>query len=250
LDQIARSEFARTHKLDANSFEFAYWDLPAVARAAKSTTAMAFGVPHACCDELLGAITGAGLTALSLDAEPCALARSCRDAAPPESLHVILDLGWESSRSALVHQGALIYYRRMAGFGLSRLHAAVQQQLGLSEDVVDHLLGPTSEPRELGEQIRRLVRGHFDSVAAELHDALAYAAHQYPDSSAQHLILTGGGACIDGVADMLSTRLRLAPAVVAHPAAMLSLGLASFGETAQARRISDSEARASRGQAA
>src|SRR5439155_3197661 len=114
LHEIAQAEFARTHKLDPGTFEFAWWDLPAPARAAKATHALGIGVAHSCCDELMSAMTAAGLCTLALDGEACALARACAElvqrpaGGSPAELAVVLDRGWESTPSVLLYQASVV----------------------------------------------------------------------------------------------------------------------------------------------
>ena len=44
FDQIARMEFARVHKCEANSFELSYWDLPTPAPDPRSHTGGRSGI--------------------------------------------------------------------------------------------------------------------------------------------------------------------------------------------------------------
>src|SRR5205823_1634380 len=143
--------------------------------------------------------SGAGLGAVALDGEACALARACGQlVSASDGLAVVLDIGWESIRSVLLYQGAVVYCRRMSGYGLSRLHRAAQEQFELSPDVVEHLISRATSSTdqseqftELADQVQRLTRSHFDAVSAEVLDALAYASHQYPDAAAGTVLLAG-----------------------------------------------------------
>ena len=60
LDDIARAEFVRSLKVESEALEFAYWDLPAPARAAKATHVMAVGCRHADCEPTIDAFESAG----------------------------------------------------------------------------------------------------------------------------------------------------------------------------------------------
>ena len=118
VGQIARQEFARALKQEANSFEFAFWDLPLPARAAKATHVLAAGCPIAQSEPLLAAFDAAGLSICAMDVESCALARACAPAlAPPEQITAILEIGSESARLSIVHQGMIAYCRRLDALG-------------------------------------------------------------------------------------------------------------------------------------
>ncbi len=135
IDQIARAEFARMHKCDAANLELSYWELPAAARASKTTQVMAIGLSHADADPWLDMLAAAGLWIRAVDAHTSALGRACfplaisANAATASAITGILDLGFGAAVLALMKNGLVIYERRIAEGGLALLHQAIARQI-------------------------------------------------------------------------------------------------------------------------
>lgn len=223
LDEIARAEFVRSLKVESESLEFDYWDLPAPARAAKATHVMAVGCRHADCDPVIDAFESAGFDLRAIEVEACALTRACfAISAPPNEITAITDIGWRAVRLFVVHQGVVSYQRSLAGFGMERLHAALADQFdvrGAGSEVIDEVLrrvtlGSVAGNREsdlaaANPEARRVLRSHFDSVAAEVITSLSYTSHQYPDAAVSRLVICGGGASLAGLPEYLSAQLKM-----------------------------------------
>src|SRR5262249_26290258 len=126
LDQLARVELARVHKLEPGSFELACWDLPAPARAGDATHMMAAACPHADADRLLGAIESAGLRVVALDIKPWALTRACAAVGSADGTTVLLDVGEEGALLTAVRQAAPVYERMMRDGGTATLRGRFQ----------------------------------------------------------------------------------------------------------------------------
>ena len=253
LDEIARTEFARSLKVESEALEFGYWDLPAPARAAKATHVMAVGCRHADCEPTIDAFESVGFDLRAIEVEACALTRACfAISAPPNEITAIADIGWRAVRLFVVHQGVVSYQRSLAGYGMERLHAALADQFDVrgSTDVIDQVLRrltlktvPGQRASDLAvanPEARRVLQSHFDSVAAEVITSLSYTSHQYPDAAVSRLVVCGGGASLGGLAEYLNAQLKMStisaragdllrvgdPALAADPALTLAIGLA------------------------
>ena len=216
FEQIARQEFARSVKQDMQSFEFAFWDLPLPARAAKATHVLAVGCTTAQSEPMLEGFDAAGFSVCAIDVEACALARACAPLlAPPEQITAILEIGWSSSRLSIVHRGIISYCRRLAGTGISTLRQSMAQQLELPDEVVEHLLndgGALSGKHDengVANQSRRAICAHADALIGEVTTSLSYAAHQYPDAAVSRVLLAGGGTMIPGISDYFAAQLGM-----------------------------------------
>jgi len=219
FEQIARMEFARALKQDAESFQFAYWDLPAPARAVKATHVMAVGCATAQSEPVLEGFSSARLSVVAVDVEACALARACKPLlAPPEQITAILDVGWQSARLSIVLQETISYWRSLDGMGLGALRKSMAQQLDVPDEVVEHLINDTGTvASKLGDegagsvaiQARRAVSAHADALIAEVMTSLSYAGHQYPDAAVSRVLLVGGGAMSAGIADYFGAQLGM-----------------------------------------
>ena len=256
LDQIARMELARIHKCQPQSFEMAYWDLPAAARAKDTATAMAAACTHAHADLLLDAFEKEGLDVQALDIHACALARACEPlVSAGDNITGLLDIGWESVQLVLLYQGVVVYERTLREMGVGPLAGVMKEQFDLDADTVEALLdevgfGPDAKEAEGAWQSFEAVQGtgaaHLDLMVDELRGPFSYAAHQYPDVTVERLLVVGGGASIPGLKEHAASALGMgvqavaprdvadcAPAVVeecGQPVLMASIGLASFFE--------------------
>jgi type IV pilus assembly protein PilM len=216
FDQIARQEFARSLQLDSAAIEFAYWDLPAPARAAKATHVMAVGCALAESEPLLDQFAGAGLCVSAVDVQGCALARACAPLlAPPEQITAILDIGWEAARLTILYRQTISYWRSLQGMGVAALRSSLSKQLDVPDEVVDHLLHESAsisrefENAGLSMQARRAISVHCDALISELTTSLSYAAHQYPDAPVSRVLLAGGGAFLPGLVDYFHAQIGL-----------------------------------------
>jgi Tfp pilus assembly PilM family ATPase len=251
LDQIARMEFARVHKCEANSFELSYWDLPIPARAAKGTQAMAVAYPHSAADRYLDLVETSGLDVIAVESAASAITRSCSPFTEIGTT-AVLDLGHSSALLALTQSATLIYERRMPDAGLNRLSAALRKQLDLADEEIDYLISVggfgQADDRRCADQFaaaRRLLVAHFAPLINDLRLTFTYAEQQYPQAPVKLLLLVGGGATIPALdsyfreslgVDVRTVKasdvLECTPDLIdrATPAVMMAAGLAEFVE--------------------
>jgi len=137
IDQIARAEIAREHKLSPSAFELAMWDLPRPARAGEATYAMATACPHDAAEALLTHFDGAGLAIEALDSRCVALARAAGPLVSSGAA-AILDVSWTGASLVILTGGTIVYERRFAG--MARLHEMLREELGAAPELADHLL--------------------------------------------------------------------------------------------------------------
>jgi len=231
LDQIARAEFARSVKAESDPFEFAYWDLPAPARATKSTHVMGVGCRHADAEPIVEALELAGFDVAAIDVEATALTRACASVlAPPHEITALVDIGYSAVRLFVIHQGVVTYRRALAGNGMRALRQSVADQINVKDDpaVLDYVLeqvsleehatrdtttkdgGSSSGSSSVAiEQTKRVVCAHLDGVLAEVTTSLSYTAHQYPDAPVRRVLVTGGGASMPGLPQYLGSKLNI-----------------------------------------
>ncbi|MCY2930987.1 MAG: hypothetical protein NTV86_16165 [Planctomycetota bacterium] len=197
LDVLARTELARMHKRSPESFEMTCWDLPAPARAANSTFVMAAGLVHTDAAALMDAFEGQGFDVECLTTHAAAVTAACGPLlAKPGGLAAILDLGWVSARVLLMHQTVVVYERALGEFGL----AGLAGRLGGAPGAEGRLWaeGVSGKP-----DVSTPVKTHFQRLAGELRIALSYLANQYSDAELAGLYLTGGGAGLPGLCELL-----------------------------------------------
>ena len=256
LEQIARMEIARAHRLAPDSFEMGCWDLPAAARATKQTPVMAVACTHADAAAVLDPFEAEGLHVRALDVRPAALARACAPLLRADAAGItgIVDLGWSAATLSLMHRGVAIYGRTLGDSGIGKLYLTLAARLGLETDVIDYLLadsglggaaGATASQRDGGTPAAApapatprakaatdaagLIAAHFEAAVHELRVSLSYAQHQYPDTPLSRLLVVGGGGCIRGVTEHLHRSLGIS-ARAASPADLAACSPAVAGQ--------------------
>ncbi|MFO8012815.1 MAG: hypothetical protein R6X20_05850 [Phycisphaerae bacterium] len=255
VDDIARSELARTHGYDPAAAEMVSWDLPPSSRARDITQMMAVALPHGVADALLDAFDGTRLEVAVLDTPMAATIRACRPLLPAEGVTAVLTIGWDWALLLLWLDGTVIYRRLMPENSLRCLTAAVARNLDLPADAVDCVLeevglsdrapddGATPLPLDA---LRTIVRKPINATAEAVRAAFAYAAQMYAGSGAAGVLVTGPAAAVPGATDHLASRLDMdvrtvapgdvvdaAPAAAReaeHPALTPAVGLAMYSE--------------------
>jgi type IV pilus assembly protein PilM len=255
LDQLARMEMARNFRCPPDSFELAWWELPAGARPARGLSAMGVAIPHSKADPLLDTFEAARFDIAAMDVDPSALVRACSKMLATNGLTAIFDLGWAPASLTLIHRGVVTFSRKLTEVSLGALQDELCRRLSIESDVTEFLLaeigvrtGSTAvntqhgEAVELPDEGRRLVATFAETIVRELSLSFDYAAHLYPDSPVSKLLLVGGGAKLGGLQERLAAALSVdvelaSPATLAEcdpgllsicasPAMTLALGLA------------------------
>jgi Tfp pilus assembly PilM family ATPase len=251
LNQIARMEYARLQKCAPDALEMGYWPVPAGPRSHQANRVMAVGCLHREIEPLLETFESEGLRVVGLDAEPCAFARACTTRFAGQSgLTGLLDFGWNSSRLAVIYQGAIVFSRVLSDSGLASLFKSLEKHLALDTVMAEQVLrehgvkAPAAEADDPIADARHAIKAHFDAMLQELTLSFSYATQQYPDASLERVLVAGGGAHLGGAVERLTELLdaecvALAPIAVAgfspalappcaSPALTLALGLAQF----------------------
>jgi Tfp pilus assembly PilM family ATPase len=225
IEQIAHSELARLSRLEVGTFEMSTWDLPAPARASASasTHLMAVALRHADAEQVLDAMATEGAEVVALDVNAWALARAAAAAhpaganPPTEGITAVLDIGQETALLVLLHEGLVVYQRRLAEAGTAAMRRALCARFNVEErfselvlegaaDTHDNAVGADAE---LALGLRALVAKYVEGIVPDLEASFAYAAHHYA-TEVQKLLVVGGGARIPGLVGYLGRRLGAA----------------------------------------
>ena len=171
-------------------------------------------------DRYVGACRKAGITLVGIDLEAFALLRSL--AAPPEvepedadERHalVAVSVGHERSTFA-VSDGRICEFTRVLDWGGGALDVAIARELGLTPMTAEPVkralsLGPAAGELPEGvteEQLpkaREAVRRQIQSFARELVSSLQFYQNQPGSLGIGEIVLTGGTAHLDGLAEEL-----------------------------------------------
>lgn len=226
VEEIARLELERSVRGEPQPMEMAIWDLPTPARARDATHVMAVACRRGDAESLLTLFDPVGLEVVALDVHAAALTRAMhRWLSPGQDIAAAVDLGWSTARVVVWHQQTVVYERTLADLGLGAIAAELTAQVQLPPDVADNLL----REMELGgadvaamgrrssgamHDARSIVTARFSTLAQEVARSIDYASHQYPAATGRRLVLTGAGAGIPGLAQLVHHGASLEPAVI------------------------------------
>lgn len=151
-------------------------------------------------------LTEAGLTPSTIDVDAFALNNAFERSYPGllGGLVALVNVGNETTNVNLVDDGVPILVRDVP-FGSRRLREALQRERGLTADQADAIL----IGREDGAQLRALVEDKVDELAVGIERAAAFIAAQSGGSGVGRVFVSGGGACVPGLADALGQRLGI-----------------------------------------
>lgn len=220
--QIAAAEMARIHRCDPQEVEVAFWNLPI--STGLGTSVLAAACLHQDAEALLDPLEAHGLLVQALDIRGWALARAIADwGKVADNITAAVDLGWDASTFVLLHEGTLVYQRTLETSGLQNLADSIQSEHGFTAEVIEHVLyelgcetDRCSEPgnARLHTAVAHQIEAHTEAIAHELNLSMQYASDQYPDADLQHLLLTGNGVVIPGLAEQLGQLLDTTVVVV------------------------------------
>ena len=171
IDQLARAEFARRHKLDAHGFELSYWALPA---SGQSLHVMAVGCETGPTDEAIVALESAGLLVAGVDDSTRALGRVLASVPTLATVRVGARLDAWGASIVVLHHGTVLYMRSPNGLVLGR-------------DAIEH-----------AEAAQRL--------AGEIDACVAFARHRSRSHAPASVSVLGQAAQNDVLMDMLGQR--------------------------------------------
>lgn len=205
IDMLARSELARMHKCDAQSFEMTSWQLPSPARAANTTFVMGAACTHADADSLLDCFESEGFRVERLEIQSQAVARACGPLLNTSTgLAGILDLGWTAPRLVLLYNGVIIYQRKLPKSAYGEMVGGLAGELGIDAAQVEKMLttADTAQPRP--QAVDACLERYVAGIIEEMRIPLSYVSNQYPDAASDRLLLVGGAARLDGLARRLA----------------------------------------------
>jgi type IV pilus assembly protein PilM len=167
-------------------------------------------------DRYVGACRKAGLTVVGIDHEAFALLRSLSaspadETTAPEAALVAVAIGHDRSTFA-VSDGRVCEFTRVLDWGGGALDSAVAHALDLSPSQAEPIKrtlslagGPTPEglTEEQAEAAREAMRRQVQTFARELVSSLQFYQGQPGSLGIGEIVLTGGTAHLDGLADEL-----------------------------------------------
>ncbi|GJQ30591.1 MAG: hypothetical protein HBSAPP03_24750 [Phycisphaerae bacterium] len=204
IEQIARMEMARAHRVDPASFELALWDVPPPARARDGCHAIGVGLASAAIDPFLAMLDAHGLTVIALDVRSLALARATAPLHDPDGMTCIVDASWDGLGVVVVHQGIVVVDRVVDGVAWGDVCARAATRLGLSSFAAHDALAGASEGMPRSVSVRSMATEYFERLVPEVERSMTYITHRYPDVPTRSVLIVGDAACLPGLKDRLA----------------------------------------------
>lgn len=136
-----------------------------------------------------------------------------------EQTNAIVDIGSTMTTLNVILNGRTIYTREQM-FGGNQLVEDVVRRFGLSNAEAEAAIKRGGLPEEYESEILQPFK---DSVVQQVNQTLQFFFSSSHYNEVDHIILAGGVAAIDGLADMIQENLTT-PVVVANPFKNMSIG--------------------------
>jgi type IV pilus assembly protein PilM len=161
----------------------------------------------------LGLLTDAALQPAVLDVEAFALHNAFERNYPEvrEGMIALVNIGHETTNVNLLEAGAPVLVRDIP-FGLRRLRESLQRDRGFSATAAEDVLRGRQDPAAL----RTLLEDRVEELAVGIERAAAFIAAQSGGEGVSRIYVCGGGACINGMVDVIAARIGV-PAEIANP---------------------------------
>jgi len=152
----------------------------------------------------------------------------------------------------LLHQGVVVYERKLTKCGIDMITASVGGELKLETPEVEGLVRRVGLARECADvasetcrAVNKGVSDYCQTLTDEMIIPLSYLANQYPDAPPETLFLIGGGGRIPGLEQHLDSMLEFSVRAVRvsdiaqctpdvekqfGPTLVLAAGLGQFAE--------------------
>ncbi|MTV25548.1 type IV pilus assembly protein PilM [Nitriliruptoraceae bacterium ZYF776] len=151
----------------------------------------------------------AGLRPVGVDLNPFASLRAMGDTSPIEAgRQVVIDVG-AGVTTIVVHEAGIPDFVRILVLGGDDITSALASGLGTSDEEAERRkrgLGLTGDPSDVAS---RIIQDRADAFVDEIRSSLDYYQAQSGAGRLSSVVLTGGGALLDGLADRLAETLRL-----------------------------------------
>jgi type IV pilus assembly protein PilM len=149
-------------------------------------------------------LADAGLNSTVIDVEAFALHNAFEVNYPDvrEGMVALANIGSETTNINLLQNGAPVLVRDVP-FGTRRLREILQRERGLTSEVAEAVLQGRDDPAAL----RSLLDDRIDELATAIERAAAFIVAQSGGEGVRRAYLSGGGAAVSGIGQVLSHRM-------------------------------------------
>jgi len=207
VEQLARQEVSRIHKISPGSFAMGMWELPPGARASAANQTMAISCPNSASDAMCDQLESAGLEPIAIDL--CSMAAARALPISTERTQAILEFGESRSTLIVLHKGTIIFERPLSALTLrtfrSQLAKAMRMPVsGIAAALRERGLCADQEADALASCAAIILEPFVEEIA---HSA-AYASGKYADATIDKVYLIGCAGSIPGLPGFLGRALE------------------------------------------
>jgi type IV pilus assembly protein PilM len=161
----------------------------------------------------LGLLTDAGLEPGIIDVDAFALHNAFEHNYPDvrEGMIALVNIGHETTNVNLLAGGSPVLVRDIP-FGTRRLRESLQRERSLTADAAEEVL----RGRQDVAALRALLEDRVEELAVGIERAAAFIVAQSGGDGVSRIYVSGGGACVAGMVDVLANRMGV-PAELANP---------------------------------
>jgi len=168
-------------------------------------------------DERLAVAEAVGLHPVIMDVDHYALLRACTGQidgllAAGKRIVAIVDLGAQATQVSFLFDNDLVYQREQA-FGGQALTQDAARRFDLSLDEAETAKRKSTLPDPFATE---LVPAFLDAAALEIGRAMQMFFTSTPHQRIDHILVSGGAACLPGVAEVIHSRTQT-PTTLADP---------------------------------
>ncbi|MBX3380361.1 MAG: hypothetical protein KF805_09700 [Phycisphaeraceae bacterium] len=215
IASIAAAEIGRMFKQPPDALELAHWELPMTARHGGAVASMVVACPHATAQPLIESFDQHDLRLKAIVPRATALIRACvNEADAPDSLEIVISVGWTQSRFYAVCSGLIVLDRVIENAGLETLHRVVAGTIGVDTELAAialkdalraerELLTDPDAAREVQEHIRH----YAEAISSDALTALSYLARRFSGRKAARILVVCDGDEAPDLARELASRL-------------------------------------------
>ena len=178
-------------------------------------------------DARISLLADAGASVSLLDVEPLALCNSLSHNHPSacEGVVGLVNLGHESTNIIILVDGSPVLIRDLP-LGLKRFGELLQRVHGLPVEWAEEVI----QGRRALEGFDRAVETGADVIAVGIERACAFAGKGRPGEGLGRVFLSGGVACVQGVAEVLGRRMKVETRV-ANPCERVAVASGARGRS-------------------
>ena len=175
-------------------------------------------------DDVVRAVSAAGLRPTTADLAPLALVRfAARAQGPAGATEAVVDIGVDKLSVAVHSHGLPRFVRVIPGLGGATLTRALVEALGEDERAAEErklqtpLGGVTVAGTVQLDQASLALRGAAVALAHEVRDTLQFHAAADPEHPAERVLLTGLGGANPGFAELVAQDVGLPTTALSPP---------------------------------